>query len=96
MAQLKSVEELKDEVEDLRSAMTSTRAELRKMEACIEGFREAYEPLLKAMSVSSTYWGSLRRELLIHALKGSVWAMIGAIMVIVGLGAQRWLKGWLS
>jgi len=48
------------------------------------------------MAVSSTYWGSLRRELLLHALKGSVWAMIGAIMVIVGLGAQRWLKGWLS
>ena len=96
MAQLKTVEELKVEVEDLRSSMTSTRAELRKMEACIEEFRQKYEPLLEAMAVSSTYWGSLRRELLLHALKGSVWAMIAAIAVIVALGAQKWLKDFVS
>jgi len=74
----------------------STRAELRKMEACIEEFRQKYEPLLAAMAVSSTYWGSLRRELLLHALKGSVWAMIGAFAVVVAIGLQKWLKGWVA
>ncbi len=96
MAQPKTVEELKAEVEELRSFMTSTRAELRKMETCIEEFRQKYEPLLAAMAVSSTYWGSLRRELLLHALKGSVWAMLAAIGVIVVLGARSWFKGWLA
>lgn len=66
------------------------------METCIESFRTRYEPLLEAMAVSSSYWGSLRRELLLHALKGSVWAMIGAAVVIVGIGMQRWMKDWLA
>jgi len=89
-------EDLRSEVEELKASVMSTRAELRKMEACIEEFRQKYEPLLAAMAVSSTYWGSLRRELLLHALKGSVWAMIGAFAVVVAIGLQKWLKGWVA
>jgi len=89
-------EDLRSEVEELKASVMATRAELRKMEACIEEFRQKYEPLLAAMAVSSTYWGSLRRELLLHALKGSVWAMIGAFAVVVAIGLQKWLKGWVA
>lgn len=86
----------KGDIEELRSVLLSVRAEVRRMETCIEAFRTKYEPLLKAMEVSSTYWGNLRRELLLHALKGSVWAMLGAVLVIVALGLQKWLRGFLA
>lgn len=91
-----STSNVREELEELRSSVMSIRAEVRRMEACIENFRTKYEPLLQAMAVSSSYWGTVRRELLLHALKGSLWAMIGATVVIVGVGLQRWAKEWLA
>lgn len=96
MVTSKHPETAREEIEELRSAVTSMRAELRRMGSCIEDFRKTYEPLLNAMAASNTYWGALRRELLLHALKGSVWAMLAAVVVIVALGAKNWLKDFLA
>lgn len=91
-----SIHNVREEIEELRSSVTTLRAEVRRMETCIESFRTQYEPLLKGMAASSTYWSSMRREVITHVIKGSAWAMIVTAVVIFAGSVRNWLKGLLS
>lgn len=84
--------ELREEIEELRGTLTETRAELRKIQACLE----AYRPFLDELRANDTYWSQIRREVLLHTLKGSAWALVGAVVLIVAIGAKDWLRRALS
>lgn len=90
--QTQQPQDIGEQLAELRSLVTETRAQVRAIEACVEKYR----PFMDELIESARFWTGIRKEILLNAMKGSVWAILVAVFVVLALGAQKWLKGWLG